>query len=47
VWVRGLPEYPPRTAIIVAGDVATAVGVIRETLTLLKTKFEEVFYCPG
>lgn len=30
-----------------AGDVATAVSVIRETLSLLKEKFEEVFYCPG
>lgn len=30
-----------------AGDVATAVSVIRETLSILKEKFEEVFYCPG
>ena len=45
-WVRDLPKYPPRTALIVAGDVATSMSVIRETLSLLKDKFEEVFYCP-
>jgi len=46
-WARSLPAYPPRTALIVAGDVATAIKTIRETLNVLKTKFEEVFYCPG
>lgn len=46
-WVKNMPCYPPRTALIVAGDIATAVNVIRETLTHLKSKFEEVFYCPG
>jgi hypothetical protein len=28
-------------------DVATAIKTIRETLNVLKDKFEEVFYCPG
>ena len=32
---------------VVAGDVATAVNTIQETLLLLKDRFEEVFYCPG
>ena len=46
-WVESLPKYPPRSALIVAGDVATAVSVCRKVFETLKQKFEEVFWCFG
>jgi hypothetical protein len=46
-----LPAYGPMTALIVAGDVATSMATIRETLVELKRRFEEVaaslFYIPS
>ena len=46
-WVERLPVYGPKTALIVAGDVATSLVTIHNTLLLLKKRFQEVFYCPG
>eukprot|EP00959_Pyramimonas_sp_CCMP1952_P368906 7727096-Pyramimonas_sp.AAC.1 len=46
-WVKGLQAYGPRTALVVAGDVATSLATIAETLVELKRRFEEVLYCPG
>ena len=46
-WLEALPSFPPRSALIVAGDVATAIAVTRQALLLLKARFEEVIWCPG
>ena len=46
-WVRALPAYPPRSALVVAGDVATRVETLEACLRELKAKFEEVFFVPG
>ena len=46
-WVEALPSFPPRSALIVAGDVATANAVTRRALLLLKERFEEIFWVPG
>ena len=46
-WVESLPSFPPRSALIVAGDVATANAVTKKALLSLKKKFEEVFWCFG
>ena len=46
-WVESLPSFPPRSALIVAGDVATANAVTKKALLELKGKFEEVFWCFG
>ena len=46
-WVEALPSFPARTALIVAGDVATANATTRRVLLLLKERFEEVFWLPG
>lgn len=46
-WLEALPSFPPRSALIVAGDVATANAVTRQALLLLKARFEEVIWCPG
>jgi len=46
-WVERLPVYGPKTALIVAGDVATSLVTIHNTLLMLKKRFQEVFYCPG
>jgi hypothetical protein len=37
-WAKRLPRYPPRHALIVAGDVATAVDCIAATLRAFKEK---------
>eukprot|EP00854_Cymbomonas_tetramitiformis_P011189 gene11189-13224_t len=46
-WARRLPVYGRRSALIVAGDVATSIPTITETLQIFKQKFQEVFYIPG
>jgi hypothetical protein len=46
-WVNQLPKYPPNSALIVAGDVATSVDVCRTVFTSLKQKFKEVFWVFG
>lgn len=43
---RGKDALAP-SAIVVAGDIATSVDVIRESLSILKTGFDQVFYIPG
>mmetsp|Transcript_8368 Transcript_8368/g.11291 ORF Transcript_8368/g.11291 Transcript_8368/m.11291 type:complete len:533 (+) Transcript_8368:122-1720(+) len=45
--IKRWPNYGPKTALIVAGDVATNMTTIEETLRELKCRFQEVFYCPG
>lgn len=35
------------SAIVVAGDIATSITVIRESLNILKAGFDQVFYIPG
>lgn len=39
--------YGPKSALVVAGDVATSMATIRASLAELKLRFQEVFYCPG
>ena len=45
-WLQEMPACKD-DGIIVAGDVGTALKVLRETFSLLKSKFKHVFYCPG
>jgi len=46
-WVENLPTQPPATHLIVAGDVSHSLVGIERTLTVLKEKFEEVYYTVG
>lgn len=44
--LRGLPVRS-RDILIVAGDISHQIPILTETLTVLKSKFREVFFCPG
>lgn len=46
-WVQGLPNHGSCSALIVAGDVATSLDRIADTLRTLQRSFGEVFYCVG
>jgi len=45
--IENLPTYQTNDILIVAGDVAEKVDLILYTLSILKKKFNHVFYCPG
>lgn len=47
-WLKQLSDTDYRDdALIVAGDVSERVGIIRETLLLLRGKFRHVLFTPG
>mmetsp|Transcript_20879 Transcript_20879/g.83209 ORF Transcript_20879/g.83209 Transcript_20879/m.83209 type:complete len:446 (-) Transcript_20879:1473-2810(-) len=45
-WVRAMAPRP-NDALIVAGDVSDDLPTLREALRAFKSKYGEVFYCPG
>jgi len=45
-WLKELPERP-NDALICAGDICTSLSQLRHVLTVLKSKFSQVFYTPG
>ena len=47
-WLQELSDTEYRDdALIVAGDISDRLGVIRETLLLLRGKFRQLLYTPG
>eukprot|EP00929_Paragymnodinium_shiwhaense_P062383 TRINITY_DN31148_c1_g1_i1.p1 TRINITY_DN31148_c1_g1~~TRINITY_DN31148_c1_g1_i1.p1 ORF type:complete len:357 (+),score=47.72 TRINITY_DN31148_c1_g1_i1:88-1158(+) len=44
--LRALPKRPD-AVLIVAGDISHDLEIVRTTFKVLKSKFREVFYCPG
>ena len=47
-WLKELSDTDYRDdALIVAGDVSERLGIIRETLVLLRAKFRHVLFTPG
>lgn len=45
-WIEGL-QTQPRDALILAGDVSHDLECVQHTFRCLKTKFAEVYFCPG
>ena len=46
-WVKQLEDYGAGMILVLAGDVSHRLDLLKETLTVFKSKFEHVFFTPG